>query len=215
MEIRDPRAVLAALAAERGEDYAGLSRLIGRNPAYVQQFIARGTPRRLAERDRALLARYFGVPEQWLGAPPAAAASRPALASVPRLDVRASAGPGAHAEDRASAAGVGFSAGWLRRLRPGGSGGEGLSMIRVAGDSMLPTLADGDEILVDHSDAADRLREGIYVLRLEGALLVKRLAREDDGFAVLSDNPAHGPVDISDPARLEIVGRVLWVGRKL
>jgi len=214
MENRDPRAVLAALAAERGEDYAGLSRLIGRNPAYVQQFIARGTPRRLAERDRALLARYFGVPEQWLGAPPAASPA-PAFATVPRLDVGASAGPGAHADDRISAAGMGFSESWLRHLRPGGSGGEGLSIIRVSGDSMLPTLADGDEILVDHRDAADRLRDGVYVLRLEGALLVKRLAREGDGFAVQSDNPAHGPVDIRDPSRLEIVGRVLWVGRKL
>lgn len=47
----DGRAALERLIEERGEDYAGLSRLIGRNPAYVQQFIKRGTPRRLAEED--------------------------------------------------------------------------------------------------------------------------------------------------------------------
>ena len=59
----DGRTALARLIEERGEDYAGLSRLIGRNPAYIQQFIKRGTPRRLAEADRRILARYFGVDE--------------------------------------------------------------------------------------------------------------------------------------------------------
>ena len=48
----DPRALLERLIRERREDYAGLSRLIGRNPAYVQQYIKRGTPRRLSEGDR-------------------------------------------------------------------------------------------------------------------------------------------------------------------
>src|SRR3954454_18231006 len=65
----DPRAALAALIEARGEDYAGLSRLIGRNSAYIQQFIKRGTPRRLAEQDRRRLAAYFGVEESLLGGP--------------------------------------------------------------------------------------------------------------------------------------------------
>ena len=34
---------------------------------------------------------------------------------------------------------------------------------------MLPALADGDELLVDRCDGRERLRDGIYVLRLEGA----------------------------------------------
>jgi hypothetical protein len=42
---------------------------------------------------------------------------------------------------------------------------------------MAPLLGHGDEILVDHADGADRLRDGIYVLRREDALLVKRLSR--------------------------------------
>src|ERR1700761_8237944 len=106
----DPRAVLDRLIRERGEDCASLSRLIGRNPAYVQQFIRRGSPRRLAEADRQRLGRYFGGPEAWLGAAPAP--SRPAappLLTVPVIDTAASAGPGAVGEDRLSAAGLGFS----------------------------------------------------------------------------------------------------------
>ena len=42
------RAFLEELCTQRGEDFAGLSRMLGRNPAYIQQFIKRGSPRRLA-----------------------------------------------------------------------------------------------------------------------------------------------------------------------
>src|ERR1700754_1349502 len=178
MTDEEPRAVLDRLIRERGEDCASLSRLIGRNPAYVQQFIRRGSPRRLAEADRQRLARYFGIPEMWLGAPVVPReATAPAMLTVPVLDTAASAGPGAVGEDRLSAAGIGFSEGWLRQLRPG-RGKAGLALIRVTGESMLPTLRDGDEILVDERDARERLRDGVYVLRVDGALMVKRLVRE-------------------------------------
>src|SRR3546814_7698735 len=33
--------------------FRSLSQVIGRNPAYIQQYIKRGSPRRLAEQDRA------------------------------------------------------------------------------------------------------------------------------------------------------------------
>src|ERR1700744_2457444 len=105
----DPRAVLERLIRERGEDCASLSRLIGRNPAYVQQFIRRGSPRRLSESDRERLARYFRVPETWLGAGETPKPEMPALLTVPVLDTAASAGPGAVAEERLSSAGMGFS----------------------------------------------------------------------------------------------------------
>ncbi len=210
MDSGDPRVVLGRLIEQRGEDCASLSRLIGRNPAYIQQYLKRGSPRRLAEPDRQRLARYFGVPEAWLGA---AAPPEPSpLLTVPVLDTAASAGPGAVGEDRMSATGMGFSEQWLRRLRPRG-GRDGLSVIAVRGDSMLPTLADGDEILVDRHDAGAALRDGIYVLRVDGALLVKRLVRERDGLAVRSDNPQAGPVDLA--GGVEVVGRVLWAGRRL
>jgi len=37
--------------------------------------------------------------------------------------------------------------------------------------------------------------------------------REGDGFAVRSDNPLAGPVDLA--GGVDVVGRVLWAGRKL
>ncbi|QDZ07437.1 hypothetical protein FPZ24_08060 [Sphingomonas panacisoli] len=64
----DSRQTLARLAADRGESLSSLSRLIGRNPAYVQQFIERGTPKRLDEDDRLALAMHFRIDERELGA---------------------------------------------------------------------------------------------------------------------------------------------------
>lgn len=207
------REALRALAERHKADYAALSRLIGRNPAYIHQYVTRGTPRRLAERDRRVLARFFGVPETMLGAPEDAAPAR--HVAVPRLDVSASAGPGALVEGETPLGHLAFDPAWLRRI---GSGDPArLSLVRVSGDSMAPTLADGEEILVDGGDGAGRLRDGIYVLRIDDALVVKRIALRPDGRAlsVLSDNPAAPDWPDCDPARLRIVGRVVWAARRV
>lgn len=205
------RASLDALILEQRSDCAALSRLIGRNPAYVQQYLRRGTPKRLAERDRRLLAEYFGVEEAVLGGP-----SRPAdrLAPVARLDLRAAAGAGAFAGEERPIAHIAFDPGWLRRVARGRP--EQLALIRVAGDSMAPTLGDGDDILVDRGDSAERLRDGIYVLRLEGALIVKRLAlAKDRAVTIRSDNPVWPDLAPRPLSELDLVGRVVWTGRRL
>jgi phage repressor protein C with HTH and peptisase S24 domain len=212
----EPRALLERLVRERGEDYAGLSRLLGRNPAYVQQYIKRGTPRRLAEQDRRLLARYFAIDETLLGAPPAGAdGDDHGLVSVPRLDVGASAGPGAVPGEERALGRIAFDDPWLRRMRIADR--KRLSLIRVEGDSMAPTLSDGDEILVDGGDAGERLRDGIYVLRVEDVLVVKRVAASPAArrVSIRSDNPAYPAWPDCDAAAIDVVGRVVWVGRRL
>jgi hypothetical protein len=219
------RTALDALIRERGEDYASLSRLIGRNPAYIQQYIKRGTPLRLAEADRRRLADYFRVPEERLGGPPqpkpvvaVAAGSGKGmrgadLVLVPRIDVGASAGPGGLVDAEERAPRLAFDARLLRELAPGGA--DELSMIRVAGDSMESTLVDGDDILVDRGDAAARLREGIYVLRIDDALIVKRIERTGACFVVRSDNPTYRERWNYDPDQVRVIGRVIWAGRRL
>ena len=213
MAEADARAALARLIRERGEDFAGLSRLIGRNPSYVQQYIKRGSPRRLDENDRRLLARYFGVPESLLGAPEPESGLE--AIAVPRLDIGASAGPGSLPGQEAPRGHVAFEASWLRQLVPGSPAQ--LSMIRVEGDSMEPTIADGDEIFVDRGDAGDRLRDGIYVLRLDDALIVKRIALNPASrrLSISSDNPAYPGWPDCEQASVDIVGRVVWAGRKI
>ena len=60
------RSLLDNLIQKKGESYLSVSRLLGRNAAYVQQFIKRGSPRKLDEYDRYLLAAYFDVDERAL-----------------------------------------------------------------------------------------------------------------------------------------------------
>ena len=220
MAVTDPRARLLALVEQHGASLASLSALIGRNASYLQQFVRKGSPRKLEEGDRRVLAQFFGVEEAELGAPahdilapnsaPVARPSRPDWVDVPRLALGASAGPGALAGGESPIGQLRFSARWLKDngLHPGS-----LSAITVEGDSMEPTLRDGDEILVDRSVRA--LRAGVYVLRLDDVLLVKRLEPAGAGrIAVISDNPAYRRSERS-AREIELIGRVVWKGGRL
>ena len=213
--MNDGRVSLERLCVERGEDFAGLSRLIGRNPAYIQQYIRRGVPRRLGEEERRLLARYFGVSEALLGGPDDEA-DFSGMVRVPALPVRASAGPGAFAgDDERQRAFFAFDERWLKQLT--GASRNDLNLIRVEGDSMVPTLTDGDDILVDRGDAKTRLRDGIYVLRIDDVLMVKRLALHPitRRVTVQSDNPAYADWPDCDPQEIDVIGRVIWSARRV
>jgi phage repressor protein C with HTH and peptisase S24 domain len=212
--MTDARAALQSLIEERGEDYSSLSRLIGRNAAYVQQFIKRGVPRRLAEQDRRLLARYFDVSEELLGGPSLEERTQE-LVLVPRLEVGAAAGAGALNNEERARSHFAFDPKWLRTLGTGNA--EQLSIIRVQGDSMAPTLADGDEILVDASDRSERLRDGIYVLRVDDAIIVKRLALNPvtKKVSIRSDNEAYPGWPDCDLRAIDLVGRVVWAARRI
>ncbi len=130
--------------------------------------------------------------------------------------VRAAAGHGAVVEHEAPDDALMFKEDWIRfelGTRP-----EDLRLIRVSGDSMEPTLRSGDVILIDHS-ATRPDREGIYILRMDGMLLVKRVQAMPGGILnISSDNAAFAPWQLTR-ADLEgsdvcIVGRVVWAGRR-
>ena len=212
--LPDPRIILEKLCAERGEDFAGLSRMLGRNAAYIQQYVRRGVPKRLKEEERRKLARYFSVSEAMLGGPPELAA-REGLIAVNRTAVRASAGPGAIVSEESGRPYFAFDERWLKALTASPS--DKLSIIRVEGDSMAPTLNPGDDILVDLADCEERLRDGVYVLRIDDALVVKRIALHPIGgrVTVQSDNPAYPDWPDCDLGNLNCIGRVIWAGRKL
>lgn len=199
MSETEIRKVLQDLAAKAGVSLAALSRMLGRNDAYLQQFVQRGTPRVLAERDRSYLAEFFGVPETRLGASPVAG---PML--VRRLAVAASAGPGATVDDEVMIGVEALDRQLARRL---GLSDGATSVIRVRGDSMSPGLMDGDHLVVDHNDVQPNARGGLYVIRIGDALMVKRVRATAAGLAASSDNPAAPPVPNGPIA---VIGRVVW-----
>ena len=137
---------------------------------------------------------------------------------IPLYDVRAGAGRGTHIESERVVDSLVFKEDWIRqelRASPGD-----LRLINVSGDSMEPDLRAGDIILIDHTDTRAS-REGIYVIRMDGALLVKQLQRLPGGVVkVISRNQAYEaftvPVaTLEEPNGFAIIGRVVWACRRL
>ena len=170
----------------------------------MQQYLRRGTPRLLPERERGLIAGFFGVADSALGGIDA-----PAIVRVPRLAVSVSAGPGRLVTSEATVASAGYAADDLARL---GIRAADAAILDVHGDSMLPTLMDGDRILVDRSQRVPGRRTGVWVLRCEDELLVKRLTRDGDAWRIQSDN---APERRASVASVEVLGRVVELVRRL
>jgi phage repressor protein C with HTH and peptisase S24 domain len=134
---------------------------------------------------------------------------------VPRLAVEASAGHGRevvpiHQYDQT----VAFQESWLHKIGVSPKNAHALSAV---GDSMEPTIRDGDLLLVDTS--IDKVRDnGIYVIVVDGMVLVKRLhVRTDRSLVLKSDNPQYPAetIQAADTADLHVAGRVRWFGRAI
>lgn len=133
---------------------------------------------------------------------------------VPRYDVRASAGPGAVADGAGIKDNLMFRVDWIRRELA--TDPAKLGCMDLIGDSMEPLIPNGATILFDR--AVERIAaDGIYVVGLEDALLVKRVQRLMGGLVLLSENPRYPPMtlDTDQAARLEVKGRVRWFGRMI
>ncbi|MEH3047052.1 S24 family peptidase [Sphingomonas adhaesiva] len=206
--VDDPRQALARLAQERGVSLSALSRMLGRNVAYLQQYVGRGSPRVLPERERRMLADFLGVEEVALGGPPVAPVDD---VQVPWLAVSAAAGTGRAAEEERVIRTVALPAAMLRRL---GVTAAQASMIQVAGDSMVPTLLDGDRLLVDRSDRRVPQAGALFVIRRDDGVAVKRLVPQGRQVAVISDNAAY-PAQVCANGDVEVVGRARLLLREV
>ncbi|MCK5042019.1 MAG: helix-turn-helix transcriptional regulator [Sphingomonadales bacterium] len=205
-------------------DYTSVSQAIGRNHAYIQQFINRGVPSRLRENDRKQLAQMFDVAEWELGGNMPDYKKRPnrgfaeaydeGVVFVASYDVKASAGSGSFVEDDWPQKFVPFRASTVRQFHS--PKGDSLTVITVSGDSMEPTLFAGDDILVDTNNT-DATKEGIFVLRIDETLHVKRLSLNPatGKLTIKSDNPLYETwVDCAIDT-INILGRVVWFSRTL
>lgn len=146
------------------------------------------------------------------GVPPASLDDEFALVTV--YDVRASAGLGAAIEEENPVSSIAFRRDWLSQE---GLATSGLAAVTADGDSMEPTVKDGSLLLVDTAQS-DLAGNRIYVLRMDGHLYAKRLQRLTDGsIRVSSDNPAYADevVDKDEVSKLDIIGRVVWAGRRM
>jgi len=137
----------------------------------------------------------------------------PGTVVIDRYDARAAAGKSGSFPDGRVIEQVRFNEEWVRvklRRRP-----ENLSILEAWGDSMTPTIGDGDVLMIDRS-VTDVVSGRLYVLNLDGELLVKRLQRLRNGTILLiSDNERYRTEEVepSETAALHLVGEVVWSGR--
>lgn len=139
-----------------------------------------------------------------------------AFVMVPKMEARASAGTGIIPTSDAVDALVAFEEAYLRSL---GVSPRFARLLEIAGDSMLPTLADRDQVVVDTS-IDDVRADALYAVVFGGAVMVKRLQIQGDGSVLLkSDNRSAGYDDHRIPASdlhdLHVVGRVCGQFRRI
>lgn len=92
-----------------------------------------------------------------------------------------------------------------------------MKIFEVAGESMSPTLANGDLIMINLADKD--VRSGfIYLLRLEDELMVKRLENRPGGVLLIrSDNLDYDSIQINrneENTEVQIFGRMVWSCRE-
>jgi hypothetical protein len=237
MDLDATRLRVMKLIQDSGTDLKNASLAIGRNAAYLHQYLYRGTPKVLPEDAREALAVHLGVDDSLIRPPDApgraavAAVEAVAPASVPRrrgrpavegfaavaeLDVRASAGPGALNDGLEDA-----KATWLFpdtvvrhefRSRP-----DDLRVITLDGDSMEPMLSSGDRIMLDTSQRVP-VPPGIFVIWDGMGIVAKRVEHvpnsEPTKVVLRSVNPEYQTYE-RQADEVNIIGRVIWAARKL
>jgi phage repressor protein C with HTH and peptisase S24 domain len=90
-----------------------------------------------------------------------------------------------------------------------------MSLIRIHGDSMEPTLYGGDIVLVDHGKNAISPQGGIYAIALDGEIMIKRVEflRSRKVVVIKSDNPRYSTEEVP-PERLTVNGKMIWFARE-
>jgi len=157
--------------------------------------------------------------EEWR-ATPTTEIDHDQLALVPRYDAQGAAGDGVINLDEAPADHLAFPRDWLvaNGLRAATA-----FLMTVRGDSMAPTLQDGDLIMVDRARTGPRSgRIYVYNDPAGDGTRIKRIDADGGGLVIRSDNPAAAPAlemitdrDRADDLLARIIGEVVWCGHKL
>lgn len=190
---------LSELIEGTEKGYSFFSRLIGRNAAYIHQYLTRGSPKTLSEGDALTLAHYFDVPLGEIFPLEEQRIDSPDLVFIPIM-------PGGDSE-RVPAEHWVCSRSWLSSISKLPQSVFGFV---ARGNAMAPTLADGDLLLCERHHNALTLRDGLYVLEIGNRLEARRLALEPRRklVSICSDNDSYPNFGGISRGSLTIIGRV-------
>lgn len=190
---------VSALSKKSGSSLNSLSQQLGKNPSYLHQYIHRGTPRCLGERERYELARLLGVTEQLL---------RESKDNLWHSD---------HEELLGVLDADGRLAMTVSRelidLKPTDSEPL-LKLVKLQDDLMRPTARQGDTVIINHRDRYKR-SDALYALESEGEVTICRLVFSGRRVDVYIDSAPKSAiwanVNIHD---LKVLGRIVWIGQR-
>jgi phage repressor protein C with HTH and peptisase S24 domain len=133
------------------------------------------------------------------------------LVMVPAIGVSASTGPGSQVDAELEVGKFAFRRSWVQKR---GLNAQALRVLTAKGDSMEPTIRDGDILLAD-SSVEHVKADGIYLIEQGGELRCKRLqSMIDGGVRIRSDN-ARYETEVVPPGQVEllrVVAKVVWIG---
>jgi len=128
-------------------------------------------------------------------------------------DIYASAGGGAENYDENSQY-INIDEKIIQKLNIGGNNIKNIEAINVIGESMEPTLKEGNVVFIDKSNKNIQ-KGGIYILLTQNGLFIKRVLCKIDGSCdIISDNPSY-PVENIPSGFFEVVGKAVGLLSKL
>jgi len=90
-----------------------------------------------------------------------------------------------------------------------------LFLLRVHGDSMMPSIMHNDIILCDKGRKTCR-QDGIYIIRMDNELYVKNLQKLPDRLTIWSTNQNYKSFDVYPETQgIDIVAQVIWIARNI
>jgi len=133
--------------------------------------------------------------------------------SIPLYHVNGSAGTGIEAPEIEEKDVIAINEIWIKRVLSVSPAS--LSVITVSGDSMEPTLRNGDLIIVDMSQNLPTTH-GVYVVRKDTEILVKRVQLRNDTAVLYSDNNLYRDIEVNlQCSNFSIIGKVVGFLRKM
>ena len=215
---------LRARAQQLGLSPAHVAEMAGVNRSFVYD-ILRGRSTRPGMEKLGEVAGVLKVDRDWLihgignveGTSPFIESPDEAFVAIAHATPRPSMGGGAVVDEYEETAdrAYHFRRSWIRHsLKATPSQ---LRIMHVEGDSMAPTLLDGDAVLVDMTRRAPN-PPGIFVLDDGLGLVAKRLehipSSDPPAVRVISDNGFYSPYERT-AGEIHIVGRIRWFAREI
>lgn len=212
---------------EKNLSMNSVSLMIGKNAAYLFKYVNHKTPYRLPEIQRKKLAAILEVDEQDLSdininyEPPFITAASaihdkvagllhkfPESVKIDIINATACCGSG---NDILTEKPIGI---WQMPLiefkNICTTAPDAVKMIKVTGDSMFPTLSDGDWVLVNTANNFFN-SDGLYIIRSTGGLSIKRLQGGlADTITIKSDNKDYDSIN-ANLTDVQIIGRVIYI----